>query len=95
MVTVLEGIVGRLGLGRSVLYQPGCLLGRPNADGLGWSTDEAERADAIIAVMGISALLKGERGDSIASPHQGDRLDLRLLADAPAGASGNDALLTA
>jgi beta-glucosidase len=80
MVTILEGIVGRVGPSSSVQYRQGCLMDRPNADALGWSVDGADGADAVVAVMGVTSLLEGERGDAIASPHQGDRLDPRLPA---------------
>ena len=71
-------MVERLGPGGSVRYTQGCMLDRPDADSLAWSTEGVEQADAVVAVMGISGLLEGERGTSLASSHQGDRLDLGL-----------------
>ena len=80
MVTILEGIVDAVEPGGSVRYWQGCMLDQPNAGSLGWSTEGAKEADAVIAVLGISGLLEGERGTALASVHQGDRLDLNLPA---------------
>ena len=43
-----------------------------------WSTDLAFEADITVAVMGLTSLLEGEEGESIASPYKGDRLDIGL-----------------
>jgi beta-glucosidase len=77
VATVLEGIAGKVSAATSVLYEPGCLLDRPNANPIS-PPGSARDADVTIAVMGISGLLEGEEGEAIASPGQGDRLDLNL-----------------
>jgi beta-glucosidase len=51
---------------------------REKTGSLDWSTGEALGADAIVAVMGISPLMEGEEGESIASESQGDRINIGL-----------------
>ena len=76
--TVVEGVVGKVSAGTKVDFRQGTLLDRPNANAADWSSGSAREADVTIAVMGISNLLEGEEGASIASPTKGDRLDLGL-----------------
>ncbi|HVQ30975.1 MAG TPA: glycoside hydrolase family 3 C-terminal domain-containing protein, partial [Vicinamibacteria bacterium] len=76
--TILEGVVGKVSAGTKVDFRQGTLLDRPNANNADWSSGSAREADVTIAVMGISNLLEGEEGASIASPTKGDRLDLGL-----------------
>ena len=76
--TILEGVVGKVSSGTKVDFRQGTLLDRPNANTADWSSGSAREADVTIAVMGISNLLEGEEGASIASPTKGDRLDLGL-----------------
>lgn len=78
MVTILEGIVGKVSLGTTVEYKHATLLDRENINPIDWTTGEAHNYDVIVAVMGISGLLEGEEGESIASPDRGDRFDIRL-----------------
>ncbi len=77
-VTVTEGIVSKLNPGTKVDFSQGVLLNRFNDNPIDWSTGVAAYADVVIAVMGISNLLEGEEGASIASLHKGDRVDIRL-----------------
>ena len=76
--TFLEGIAAGIQPGSQLEYRPGCLLDRDNLNPIDWTTDEAKSSDAIIVVLGISGLLEGEEGESIASPSFGDRLDYNL-----------------
>ena len=76
--TVVEGVVGKVSAGTKVDFRQGALLDRPNANTADWSSGSAREAEVTIAVMGISNLLEGEEGASIASPTKGDRLDLGL-----------------
>ncbi len=80
VATVLEGIAGKVSAATSVLYEPGCLLDRPNVNPIR-PPGTARDADVTIAVMGISGLLEGEEGEAIASTGGGDRLDLNLPAN--------------
>jgi beta-glucosidase len=76
--TILEGIVGAAGPATTVAYSQGSLLDRPNVNPIDWYSGDATNADVTVAVMGISNLLEGEEGASIASPGKGDRFDIRL-----------------
>jgi beta-glucosidase len=78
MVTILEGLASRVPLGSQVQYKPGIVLDRENINPIDWTTGGARSADATFVVMGITGLLEGEEGESISSPHYGDRLDYNL-----------------
>ncbi|WP_188813653.1 glycoside hydrolase family 3 N-terminal domain-containing protein [Hymenobacter cavernae] len=78
MTTILEGLVAGVQPGSQIEYKQGMLLDRPNVNPIDWTTGEAKQTDATIVVMGITGLLEGEEGESIASAHAGDRLDYNL-----------------
>ncbi|HEU5054649.1 MAG TPA: glycoside hydrolase family 3 C-terminal domain-containing protein [Hanamia sp.] len=78
MVTVLEGITGHVQPGSQVTYRQGTLLSRENVNKADWASGEAKVSDATIYVMGISDLIEGEEGESIASSTSGDRLNYDL-----------------
>ncbi|MFL5786785.1 MAG: glycoside hydrolase family 3 C-terminal domain-containing protein [Flavisolibacter sp.] len=78
MVTILEGLAGQVEPGSQITYRKGILLDRNNVNPIDWTTGEAKEANATIAVLGISGLLEGEEGESIASSSAGDRLDYNL-----------------
>jgi len=81
VVTILEGIAGKLAPGSFVGYKQGFLLDRENVCPIDWTTGDAKQADAMVVVMGLSGLLEGEEGESIASPSKGDRVDIGLPAN--------------
>ncbi|MGK7395798.1 MAG: glycoside hydrolase family 3 C-terminal domain-containing protein [Candidatus Cyclobacteriaceae bacterium M3_2C_046] len=78
MKTILEGITEVVNHGSLIQYKQGFLLDRENVNPIDWTTSDAQQADAIIAVIGISGLLEGEEGESIASPTKGDRFGMNL-----------------
>jgi beta-glucosidase len=78
MSTILEGLVSAVQPGSQIEYKQGALLDRPNINPIDWTTGEAKQTDAILVVLGITGLLEGEEGESIASAHTGDRLDYNL-----------------
>ncbi|MBD2723119.1 glycoside hydrolase family 3 N-terminal domain-containing protein [Hymenobacter armeniacus] len=78
MTTILEGLAAAVQPGSQLEYKQGALLDRPNINPIDWTTGEAKTTDAIFVVLGITGLLEGEEGESIASPHAGDRLDYNL-----------------
>ncbi len=78
LVTLLEGIVGKVSPTTTVLYNQGALLDRPNVNPNDWFSGEALEADVTVACLGISQLIEGEEGEAIASAHLGDRKDIRL-----------------
>ena len=78
LTTFLEGLAAAIKPGSQLEYRMGCLLDRDNANPIDWTTGTSRSADATIVVLGISTLLEGEEGESIASPYFGDRLDYNL-----------------
>jgi beta-glucosidase len=78
LVTVLEGIAAAIKPGSQLQYRQGIMLDRPNANPQDWASGNARNSDATFLVMGISGLLEGEEGESIASPTFGDRLDYNI-----------------
>jgi len=75
MVTMLEGLANGIQIGSQMMYTQGIMLDRDNFHPGSGDGGEAKSADATIAILGISGLLEGEEGESIASPFSGDRLD--------------------
>jgi beta-glucosidase len=78
VATVLEGVVGKVSAATKVDFRQGALLDRPNVNPADWFSGSALEADVTIAVVGVSNLLEGEEGASIASAYKGDRLDIGL-----------------
>jgi beta-glucosidase len=78
MVTFLEGIAAAIQPGSQLQYKPGVELDRANVNPIDWTTGDAKASDVTFVVMGLTGMLEGEEGESIASPHYGDRLDYDL-----------------
>ena len=78
MVTVLEGIVGKVHPGTKLQYRQSFLLNHMHIKPEDWTVGEEKEADAAIVVMGLSPLLEGEDGDTLLSPNKGDRVDIGL-----------------
>ncbi len=78
MRTILEGIVGKASPHTSVRYRQGALLDEPNRNPIDWYSDTAGDSDVTIACLGISQLIEGEEGESIASRYKGDRETIGL-----------------
>lgn len=78
LVTIIEGIAGAIAPQSQLQYRQGTLLNVPNVNPQDWASGNATNSDATFAVLGISGILEGEEGESIASPTFGDRLDYNL-----------------
>ncbi|MCB0636423.1 MAG: glycoside hydrolase family 3 C-terminal domain-containing protein [Lewinella sp.] len=78
LVTILEGIVSRASPHTNVKYRQGALLYEPNHNPRDWTSGTAAGSDVTVVCLGISQLIEGEEGESIASDHAGDREDIRL-----------------
>jgi len=86
IVTPLEAIRAKLGPATRVLFTDGCGLVDPKYEcqgtprrGFAEAAAMAERADVVIACMGISPEFEGEEGDAIHSDAKGDRVHLNLV----------------
>ncbi|MEZ4810097.1 MAG: glycoside hydrolase family 3 C-terminal domain-containing protein [Allomuricauda sp.] len=78
LVTILEGVAGAIHPGSQLQYRIGALLDRESLNPQDWATPNAGTSDVTFAVLGISSLLEGEEGESLASTTAGDRLDYNL-----------------
>ena len=86
-VTVLEGLQDALEGRARVLYAEGSHLFKDRIeplsqpdDGLAEAVTVAERADAVVLVVGLDETLEGEEGDTGNAAASGDKLDLLLPA---------------
>jgi beta-glucosidase len=78
MVTLLEGITGRVPEGMGMEYTSGALLKHPREIKNTWAPGMAQSADFAIVCAGFSSFLEGEEGESLLSPQNGDRESISL-----------------
>ena len=78
LCSVVEGITGAAPEGTLVVHFQGCYLQHDNIFPSTWTYGQAEMADMVVAVVGISPLMEGESGECIGSRDGGDRDDLGL-----------------
>lgn len=78
IVTIMEGVAGAVSYGTSLNYRSGAQPYNKNINPRNFAPYIAKTSDAIICVVGTTADMEGEGVDAIASPDDGDRLDLRL-----------------
>ena len=78
-VTVLEGLADKVKdkFGINIEYRQGCLMYGDNHLSNA-EFGQANKADLIIAVMGLDGAIEGEEGDAIASDSNGDRTSIEL-----------------
>jgi beta-glucosidase len=78
MVTMLEGITGRIPEGMGMEYTSGAMLKHAREIQDTWAPMMALSADVAIVCAGLSSFLEGESGESLLSPHEGDRETISL-----------------
>lgn len=78
LVTITEGIIGRVTEGCRVAYRTGCPLSSPMSPGVNYTYSTASENEITIAVLGLDPSLEGEEGDTVASPTGGDRDAIEL-----------------
>jgi len=78
MITLLEGITGRVPEGMGLEYHPGAPLKHPREIENTWALQMAQSADITIVCAGNSSFLEGEEGESLLSPQDGDRESISL-----------------
>jgi beta-glucosidase len=78
MITLLEGITGRLPEGMGMEYHPGALVAHPRAIKQSWAPHMAQTADVCIVCVGLTPQLEGEEGESLLTPLNGDRESISL-----------------
>lgn len=74
--TFYEGLTEGMPKGMSIQYRQGVMVDRYGYND--WTVNEAPEGDVIIACMGLTNMLEGEKTDAIASQHHGDMMDLSL-----------------
>ncbi|MGZ9224807.1 MAG: glycoside hydrolase family 3 C-terminal domain-containing protein, partial [Anaerolineales bacterium] len=80
MVTLLEGLAGRIPEGMGMEYTSGAMLKHPREIKDTWAPTMAQTADFAIVCAGFSSFLEGEEGESLLSPMNGDRDNISLPA---------------
>ena len=78
MITLLEGITGRIPEGMGMEYTSGAMLKHPREIKNTWAPGMAQSADFAIVCAGLSSFLEGEEGESLLSPMNGDRDSISL-----------------
>lgn len=78
VVTIAEGITRKINPGARFEFWQGHLLEREKVNPIDWVTNQIVDQDAVVLAMGISNMLEGEEGESMLSPHKGDRKDITL-----------------
>ena len=78
MITLLEGITGRIPEGMGMEYTSGAMLKHPREIKSTWAPGMAQSAEFAIVCAGISSFLEGEEGESLLSPMNGDRDTISL-----------------
>jgi beta-glucosidase len=76
--TIAEGIASKVSPSTAMEFRQGALLTTENKNDIDWFSGHAKEADATIVTLGLTLLLEGEEGESLASPHRGDILDMKL-----------------
>jgi beta-glucosidase len=87
-VTILEGIRRAVTPETRVLYSPGADVARDDGyewsekadDGFAEALAAADRADAVVLVLGLNNRLEGEQGSAAQTKWQGDRVRIELPA---------------
>jgi beta-glucosidase len=78
MVTLLEGLTGRIPEGMGMEYTSGAMLKHPREIKATWAAGMAQSADFAIVCAGFSSFLEGEEGESLLSSQNGDRDSISL-----------------
>jgi beta-glucosidase len=78
MITLLEGITGRVPEGMGLEYHFGALLSHPREIKESWAPYMAQSADVCIVCVGLTPQLEGEEGESLLTPLNGDRDSILL-----------------
>ena len=76
--TFVEGICQATDPGMTIEYRQGVMINEANKNPIDWATGEASGANATIACLGLTILLEGEEGESLASAQKGDMIDNSL-----------------
>lgn len=76
--SIAEGVASKVSPSTAMEFRQGALLTTENKNKMDWFSGHAREADATIVTLGLTLLLEGEEGESLASPNLGDMLDMKL-----------------
>ena len=76
ITTFYEGLTERMPKGMSIQYRQGVMINQYGYND--FTVNEAPEGDVIIACIGLTNMLEGEKTDAIASQHHGDMMDLAI-----------------
>lgn len=76
--TIAEGIASKVSPSTAMEFRQGALLTTENKNDMDWFSGHAKEANATIVTLGLTLLIEGEEGESLASPNRGDVLDMKL-----------------
>ena len=78
LVTLVEGVVGKVSPITRVQYRAGAMINQPNKnDGDNYS-HLASKADATIVALGLTIVMEGEENEAIGSANKGDNITMQL-----------------
>jgi beta-glucosidase len=80
MISMLEGLTGRIPEGIGLEYHPGALLRDTREIKQSWAPHMAQTADVSIVCVGFTPQMEGEEGESLLTPLNGDRDSISLPA---------------
>ncbi|WP_445736599.1 glycoside hydrolase family 3 N-terminal domain-containing protein [Mariniflexile sp.] len=78
LVTLLEGVVGKVSPITRVEYRAGAMLNQPNQNNGDNYSRLAATADATIIALGLTVVMEGEENEAIGSSHKGDNITMEL-----------------
>lgn len=78
MRTIAEGVASKVSPSTAMEFRQGALLTTENKNDMDWFSGHAKEADATIVTLGLTLLLEGEEGESLASPNRGDIVNMKL-----------------
>jgi beta-glucosidase len=78
MITLLEGLTGRIPEGMGMEYTSGAMLKHSREIKHTWAPQMAQSADFAIVCAGLNSFLEGEEGESLLSAADGDRESISL-----------------
>ena len=78
LVTLLEGVVGKVSPITRIQYRGGTLINQPNKNDWDSYSKLAASSDATIVALGLTIVLEGEENEAIGSSNKGDNLSMQL-----------------
>lgn len=78
LVTLLEGVVGKVSPITRVQYRAGAMINQPNKNKGDNYSHLAAKAEATIVALGLTIVMEGEENEAIGSSNKGDNITMQL-----------------